>query len=94
MSVWAEIFLGVIAAATLALYAIVAPGAGTGGPIVWVGFAVSQAYLLARIWVRLLFFASEVALFQGRLAHAGYIASPRVRLPEPPIVEQIVGPAA
>jgi hypothetical protein len=41
------------------------------------------------LWVRLVFFASEVSLFQTRLAHTGYVARPAVRLPEPPIVEQL-----
>jgi len=41
--------------------------------------------------VRLVFFASETSLFQERLAHAGYVASAAVPLPEPPIVEQVVG---
>ena len=58
---------------------------------VWLGFAVAQIYLLARLWVRLVFFASETSLFQERLAHAGYVASAEVPLPEPPIVEQVVG---
>ena len=76
------LFLGV-----LILYALVAPGAGSSGAGMWVGFAISQIYLLARLWVRLVFLASETSLFQGRLAHAGYIASAPVPRPEPPIVE-------
>ena len=54
----------------------------------WLGFAISQLYLLARLWVRLVFFASETALLPG---------PPRTRrlrrqrpvppLREPPIVE-------
>jgi hypothetical protein len=82
-----SLFVGV-----LALYAIVAPGAGQAGPVMWLGFAVSQMYLLARLWVRLVFFASEVSLFQTHLAYTGYIATPPVRLPEPAIVEQLAGP--
>jgi len=39
-------------------------------------FLVTQVYLLARIWLRLVFLASEVAFFQGELAHAGYTARP------------------
>lgn len=82
---------GMLFVAVLLLYALVAPGAGPAGATMWLGFAVSQLYLLARLWVRLVFFAAETALFQGRLAHAGYIASDPVRMPEPPIVEQVVG---
>jgi hypothetical protein len=81
---------GVLFAVLLALYAVVAPGAGSAGPLMWLGFAASQAYLAARLWLKLVFLASEVALFQGRLAHAVYIAAPPARLPEPPIVEQLL----
>jgi hypothetical protein len=52
------------------------------------GFIVSQIYVAARLWARLVFLASQTALFQSRLAHAGYIASAPVARPEPPIVEQ------
>jgi hypothetical protein len=73
--------------AVAALYLLVAPGAGSSGVLMWLGFLVSQLYLLARLWVRLVFFASSVALFQGRLAHVGYVAGAPISLPEPPIVE-------
>ena len=73
--------------ALLLVYAIASPGAGSTGAGVWLGAAIGQLYLLGRLWIRLVFFASETALFQGRLAHAGYIASAPVARPEPPIVE-------
>ena len=82
---------GLIFVTVLVIYALVAPGMGRTALGVWLGFVVSQLYLLARLWARLVFSASEVALFQGRLAHAGYVASAPVRLSEPPIVEQVVG---
>jgi hypothetical protein len=72
------------------LYAVAAPGAGWTGVGVWMGFAISQIYLLARLWVRLVFLASETSLFQGRLAHAGYVAGAPVPRPEAPIVEPFV----
>jgi hypothetical protein len=82
---------GLIFLAVLLIYALVAPGVG-GTPLrIWLGFAVAQIYLLARLWVRLVFLASEASLFQARLAHTGYVASAAVPLPEPPIVEQVVG---
>ena len=62
-----------------------APGRPASG--MWLGFGVGQLYLLGRLWIRLVFLASETALFQGRLAHAGYIASAPVARPEPPLVE-------
>jgi hypothetical protein len=82
---------GLLFVGVLGLYASVAPGAGPAGPVMWLGFAVSQMYLLGRLWVRLVFLASEVSLFQSRLAYTGYIAIPPVRLPEPAIVEQLAG---
>ena len=81
---------GLLFLAVLALYALAAPGAGPSGPLMWAGFAVSQLYLAARLWVRLVFVASEVSLFQNRLAAAGYIAVPLAPLAEPPIVERLV----
>ena len=76
----------------VALYGLVAPGAGGGGALLWLGLLVSQLYVVARLWVRLVFFASSVALFQGRLAHAGYVAGAAFPQPEPPIVEQALSP--
>lgn len=43
--------------------------------VTW-AFFVTQVYLLVRIWLRLVFMASEVVFFQGELAHAGYTARP------------------
>lgn len=43
--------------------------------VTW-AFFVTQVYLLARIWLRLVFMASAVVFFQGELAHAGYTARP------------------
>ncbi len=68
----------------LTLYALVAPGAGGVGWSMWLGFLTGQIYVLGRLWVKLVFWASETALFQGRLAHAGYIAAPKVEWPDSP----------
>jgi hypothetical protein len=70
-------------------YAIVAPGAGGSGVSMWLAFAVGQFYIAARLWVKLLFWASETALFQSRLAHAGYVAATPPIWPESPAVEAI-----
>jgi len=61
----------------LTAYAVVAPGAGGAGWRVWAGFLIGQIYVLARLWVKLVFWASETSLFQGRLAHARYMAAPQ-----------------
>lgn len=65
----AALFVGV-----LAVYAgltQVTPGA-TG---TWIALVIGQLYVAARVWVKLVFWASATALFQGRLAHAGYAAA-------------------
>lgn len=74
----------------IAIYAVVAPGAGGAGWPVWIGLAVGQLYVLARLWVKLVFWASETALFQGRLAHAAYVAAPAPSWPDSPAAEAIL----
>lgn len=69
-------------------YALVAPGAA-GGVWALVGLFVGQLYIVLRVIVRLLFAASQIALFQGRLAHAGYTARPVPAWPESPAAEAI-----
>jgi len=76
----------------VAAYGLLAPGAGRGWTV-WVAFALGQLYVLARLWVKLVFWASEVALFQRRLEQAGYIAAPAPRWPESPAAEAIAGDA-
>jgi hypothetical protein len=83
---------GLLFVSLLLVYALVAPGAGWTGPAMWAGLAISQLYLLARLWVRLVFLASETSLFQGRLAHAGYVANAPAPHPEPPIIERLAAP--
>lgn len=73
--------------ALLLVYALAAPGAGSTGAGFWLGIMMSQLYLVCRLWIRLVFVASEAALFQGRLAHAGYVANASLARREPPIVE-------
>lgn len=77
----------------IALYALVAPGAGRTGVSMWGGFLVAQLYLAARLWVKLVFYASQTALFQGELAHVGYAAGPQPVWPESPAAEAIVNAA-
>jgi hypothetical protein len=74
----------------LAVWAIVDPGAGGAGAGMWLAFAATQAYLLSRLALKLQFMASQTALFQRSLAHAGYTAAPRPAWPESPAAETIV----
>ena len=81
---------GALFGVLLVLYALAASGRGSSGARFWIGLAVAQLFLLGRLWIKLVFFASETALFQGRLAHAGYIATAAAVRREPPIVERAV----
>ena len=60
------------------------------GVLHWIALALGQAYIVARHYLKLLFYASEVALFQGRLAHASYTAAPTVEWPDSPAAESIM----
>jgi hypothetical protein len=75
------------------IYAVAAPGAAGFGPAAWLAFVVGQVYLLARLAVKLAFYASATSLFQHSLAHVGYTAAPEVPWPESPAAEAIVNAA-
>jgi hypothetical protein len=70
------------------VYAIVGPGAPSGFAI-WIALAIGQLYILLRHYVKLLFYASQIAYFQGELAHASYAAAPQVVWPDSPAAESI-----
>jgi hypothetical protein len=72
------------------LYALISPGAPTAGFSGWVVLLVGQAYIIARHYLKLVFYASEIAFFQGSLAHASYTAAPAVVWPDSPAAEAIV----
>ena len=74
-----------LAALVALAYYLAAPGAGAG----LAAFAIGQAYIVLRAIVRLQFMASQTALFQGRLAHAGYVARPEPRWPDSPAAEAL-----
>lgn len=73
----------------IAVWALAAPGAGGTGWTMWIAFASSQLYLLARLVLKLQFMASQTSLFQASLAHAGYTAAPPPVWPESPAAEAI-----
>ena len=73
-------------AVAVGLYFFAAPGAAANNVL---AFAVGQAYIVLRVIVRLQFAASQIALFQGRLAHAGYVARPLPKWPDSPAAEAI-----
>jgi hypothetical protein len=67
----------------IAAYAAFAPGASAS----WLAFFAAQVYIVLRVVVRLQFAASQTALFQGRLAHTGYVAAPAPAWPDSPAAE-------
>lgn len=69
-------------------YFLVVPGGSTN----LMAFGVGQVYIVLRVAVRLQFAASQTALFQGRLAHAGYVARPVAKWPDSPAAEAL-GPS-
>jgi hypothetical protein len=77
---------GVTFLALIAVWALVAPGAGFS---IWLVFPAGQLYVLARLLLKLQFLASQTSLFQSRLAHAAYTAAPAPRWPESPAAEII-----
>lgn len=78
----------------LAGYAAVDPGVGApdGGPL-WTALLIGQAYVLARVATKLVFYASQTAYFQGQLASAGYVAAPEPAPPESPAAEALADTA-
>jgi hypothetical protein len=75
--------------AVLAIYRVLAPGAGSAGWSMWLAFAIGELYVAARLWVKLVFWASETSLFQSRLAHAGYVRAATPVWPESPSAEAL-----
>jgi hypothetical protein len=78
----------------VAVYGFVAPAARHAGAAEWAALLLGQAYIVGRLWVKLLFYASQVALFQGELAHAEYVAAPAPEWPESPAAESAGGGGA
>jgi hypothetical protein len=83
-------------AALIGVYVLVGPGSsfrfGPDRSIGWtigLWIVVNQLYVVGTLWMRLVFWASETALFQGRLAHAGYVARPLPVWPDSPTVEAV-----
>jgi hypothetical protein len=83
-------FLNVVVfALMIAVYALVAPGAGSTGAWMWIGFAIAQLYFVVRLIAKLTFYASQTTLFQQKLAHAAYTAAPLPVWPDSPSAEAL-----
>ena len=75
--------------AALAVYGLIARGSGRSALLMWLGVGAGQLYVLARLWIKLTFWASETALFQGRLGHAGYVVRAAPTWPDSPAADAI-----
>ena len=73
----------------LLLYAVLSPGAPAARLLMWAVLFLGQAYIVGRHYLKLVFYASQTALFQSELAHAAYTASPVVEWPDSPAAESI-----
>jgi hypothetical protein len=73
----------------VAVYALLSPGAPGSGAGMWITLLLGQVYIVARHYLKLVFYASETALFQHALAHAAYTAAPVVLWPDSPAAESI-----
>jgi hypothetical protein len=80
---------GVVFLTLIAAWALIDPHARGGGLTLVITFLAAQLYLLARLALKLQFLASQAALFQSSLAHAGYVAAPAAMWPESPSAELI-----
>ena len=80
---------GLALAVVMAIYALLAPGAPTVGPRMWAVLLIGQSYIVGRHYLKLVFYASQTALFQSAVAHAEYTASPTIEWPESPAAERI-----
>jgi hypothetical protein len=74
----------------VAVYALASPGAPGSGLAMWSTLVIGELYIVGRHYVKLLFYASQTAYFQGALAHSAYTAAPPVVWPESPAAEAIL----
>ena len=80
---------GVAFVALLAAYALLSPAAPASGGGMWLALLLGQGFIVGRHYLKLVFYASQTALFQGALAHAAYTASPVVVWPDSPAAESL-----
>jgi len=74
----------------LAVYAFAARGASSTGIPLAIALLGGQLYIVARHYLKLVFYASQTSLFQSALAHAEYTAAPAVVWPDSPAAEAIL----
>ena len=72
----------------IAVYALATVVVSPAGRLPWLALLAGRNLSLARHY-QAMFYASETAMFQARLAHADYAAAPPVVWPESPLAESI-----
>ncbi len=80
---------GMLVVLVLVGYALTVPGTEIDTAPIWAPLLIGQAYVIARLFTKLTFYASQTAYFQSQLAHAGYVAAPQPVWPESPAAEAI-----
>ncbi len=80
---------GLVFLVVLGVWALMAPGVGGAGTSTWLRIGAAQAYIAARLLLKLHGIASQTALFQASLAHARYAAAPEPVWPDSPAAEAI-----
>lgn len=81
--------LGLNAIAFLVVLRLWLQAAPSASAPAWLALLLAELYLLARVWAKLAFVASEIVFFQGELAHAQYTAAPPILWPDSPAAEAI-----
>jgi hypothetical protein len=71
------------------VYVAVAPGARNDGGRLWLALAVGQAYIIARVILKLQFLASQICVFQQALASDVLVSAPAPIWPESPAAERV-----
>jgi hypothetical protein len=88
--VCALFFLNALAlVVVIAACGALSPGPARADMHMWLILALGQIYIVARHYLKLLVYASDTALFQGILVHAGDTAARVPVWPESPAVETI-----
>lgn len=85
---------GMALALAIVIYFLLSPGAPRAGAAGWVALLVGQIYIVARHYLKLVFYGAQLSLFQSALAHAAYTAAPAVVWPESPAAESIINAEA
>jgi hypothetical protein len=78
-----------IFAAVVLAYSALGPASMVLGVAIRPRAGIEQLYVIGRAWARVVFWATETAFFQSRLAHAGYVAAPPVTWPDSPSAEAV-----